>query len=60
MYMHTSENFELFQQLSLTTCTSKSMRDVTYILKWSFFSYWDCNEQDVVDFLNVVRTWFMV
>lgn len=33
MYMHTSENFELFQQLSLTTCTSESMRDVTYILK---------------------------
>lgn len=30
MYMHTSENFELFQQLSLTT--SKFMRDVTYIL----------------------------
>lgn len=39
MYMRTSENFEFFQQLSLTTCTSKSMRDVTYILKLSFFSY---------------------
>lgn len=24
MYMRTSENFEFFQQLSLTTCTSKS------------------------------------